>query len=137
VAADLAGRRLGIVDEHRNRVDDFPHVVRRDVGRHPDCNAGRAVDDEVGNPRRQHLWLLQPIIEVRREIDGILVDVGEHLHRDTCQPRFGVPVGGRRIAIDGAEVPLPIDERIPQGEVLHHAHEGVVYRRVAVRVVLA
>ena len=36
-----------------------------------------------------------------------------------------------------AEVALPLDERVAQRPVLHEAHQGVVDRRVAVRVVLA
>ena len=35
-----------------------------------------------GMPGRKDRRLLQPVVEVRREIDGVLVDVGEHLHRD-------------------------------------------------------
>ena len=53
------------------------------------------------------------------------------------EARFGVAVRRRRIAVDRAEVPLAVDERIAQREILHHAHERVVDRRVAVRVVLA
>jgi hypothetical protein len=49
----------------------------------------------------------------------------------------GVAVGRRAVAVDGAEVPLPVHQRVAQGEVLHHAHERVVHRAVAVRVVLA
>ena len=52
-------------------------------------------------------------------------------------PALGVPVGGRRIAVDGAEVPLPVDERVAHREVLGQAHQGVVGGRVAVRVELA
>ena len=36
-----------------------------------------------------------------------------------------------------AEVALPVDQRVAQREVLRHAHQRVVDRRVAVRVVLA
>ena len=53
------------------------------------------------------------------------------------EPRFGVPIRRRGVAVDRAEVPLAVDQRIAQREVLHHAHERVVDRRVAVRVVLA
>ena len=51
--------------------------------------------------------------------------------------RLGVAVRRRRVAFDRAEVPLAVDERIAQREVLHHAHERVVHALVAVRVVLA
>jgi hypothetical protein len=41
------------------------------------------------------------------------------------------------IAVDVAEVALAVDQRIALGEVLGHAHQGVVDRLVAVRVIAA
>jgi hypothetical protein len=112
-------------------------VVRRDVRRHADRDARAAVDEQVRHRRREHLGLLEAVVEVRLEIDGALVDVAQHLHRDARQPRLRVPVGRRRIAVDRAEVALAVDERIAQREVLDHAHERIVDRLVAVRVILA
>ena len=45
--------------------------------------------------------------------------------------------GGGAVVASGAEVALAVDERVAQRPVLHEAHEGVVDRRVAVRVVVA
>ena len=52
------------------------------------------------------------------------------------ETRLGVPVRGGRIAVDGAEVAVPVDERVAQRPVLGHPDEGVVHGLVAVRVVL-
>lgn len=41
------------------------------------------------------------------------------------------------MAVDGTEVAVPVDQRIPQREILRHAHHGVVYRGVAVRMIPA
>ena len=57
--------------------------------------------------------------------------------RDLGQARFGVAHGGRRIAVHRAEIALPVDQRQAHGEILRHAHQGVVDRLVAVRVVFA
>ena len=56
---------------------------------------------------------------------------------DPGQPRLGVPIGRGRVAVDGAEIALPVDERIAKGELLDHTHERFVDRRIAMRVVLA
>ena len=56
---------------------------------------------------------------------------------DPGEPRLGVAVGRRGVAVDRAEVALPVDQRIAEREVLDHAHQRVVDRAVAVRVVLA
>ena len=97
----------------------------------------RAVDQQVGDLGREDRRLLQPVVEVGLEVDGVLVDVLQHRDRDAGEPGLGVPVGRRRIAVDRAEVALAVDQRIAQREVLHHADQRVVHRAVAVRVVLA
>ena len=51
--------------------------------------------------------------------------------------RLGVPHGRGRVAVDGAEVALAVDQRVAHAEILGHADQGVVDGRVAVRVVLA
>ena len=53
-----------------------------------------------------------------------------------CQPALGVAIGRRRVAVDRAEVALAVDQRVAHREILRHAHQGVVGRGVAVRVVL-
>ncbi len=120
-----------------DRRDHLAEVVRRDVGRHTHRDAGGAVDDQVGEASREDGGLLQPVVEVGDEIDGVLVDVLQHRHRDPRQPGLGVAIGGGPVAIDRAEVPLPIDQRIAQREVLYHPHQRVVHRDIAVRVVFA
>jgi len=114
-----------------------PQVVRGDVGCHADGNAARTVDEEVRKLGREHGRLLERAVIVLAKLDGLLVEVIEQRVRDLAEPALGVPLGGRRIAIDGAEIPLAVDERQAQGEVLRHAHQRVVDGKVAVRMVLA
>ena len=69
-------------------VHDLGQVVRRDVGGHADRDAGGAVDEQIRDARRAARPALDSrLVEVRREVDGVLVDVGEHLVRDLGQPR--------------------------------------------------
>ena len=106
-------------------------------GRHPDRDPGGAVDEQVREPRRQRQRLPARLVVVRAEVDGVRVDVAQHLRGDARQPSFGVAHGGRRVVVDRAEVALPVDERVAQRERLRHAHERVVDRRVAVWMVVA
>ncbi len=87
----------------------------------------------AGQDRR---LLLGPVVVVD-EVDGVLVDVGEHLAGDRGQARLGVAHRRGGVAVDRAEVALPVDERVAHREVLGQPHERVVQRAVAVRVVLA
>ena len=128
---------LGIVDQGAAGIDQLAEIVRRDIGRHADRDAARAVGQQVRIGRRQDRRLLLPLVVVGLELDRVLVDVGEQHLGHRRQARFGVAHRRRRIAIHRAEVALPRDQRQAHGEVLRHAHHGVVDRRVAVRVILA
>ena len=128
--------QLGIVDERRDRAGHLAEVVRRDVRGHADRDPRRAVDEQVRQLRGQDRGLAQPAVVVVDEVDGLLLDVGEHLVGDRRHPRLGVAHRRRRVAVDRAEVALPVDERVAQAEVLGHAHERLVQGQVAVGVVL-
>ena len=131
-------RHPGLVDEEGERIADLAEVVRRDVGRHPHRDAGRAVDEQVRHLGREHEWLELVAVVVRLPVDGLLVDVAlEHLLGEAREADLRVAHRRRRVAVDRAEVPLAVHERGAHREVLGHAHHGVVDRGVAVGVVLA
>jgi len=66
----------GLFDQRDRGVDHLTEVVWRDVRRHPDRDPGGAVDEQVGERRRQHLGLFEPVVVVRRKIDRVAFDVG-------------------------------------------------------------
>ena len=127
---------FGILHQLDGGVNDFSQVVRRNVRRHADRDAVRPVDDQRGNPRGQNRGLVGGLIEVGHHVDGFHLDVGHHLFGDALHAALGVPIGRGRIAIDRTKVSLAIDQRIAQRPRLRHAHQRVVHRRVAVRMVL-
>jgi hypothetical protein len=65
---------VGLLDQLQRRVDDLARVVGRDVGRHADGDAARAVDQQVREGGRQHAGFLRALVVVRLEIDRVLVD---------------------------------------------------------------
>ena len=128
--------RFGLVDEREAGADDLIEIVRRDIGRHADGDAGRAVDQQVRQSGRQHQRLVFRAVVVGREVDGFLFEIGQHLVGDAAHADFGVAHRRRRVAVDRTEVALTVDQHVAQREILRHAHDGVVHRDVAVRVVL-
>ena len=126
-----------LFDQQDRGFDDFLQIVRRDIRRHADGDAGRTVDQQVGNPRGENDGLVFALIEVGSEIDGFLFDVGEHFLGDFRKARFGVAHGRGRIAVHRAEVSLAVDQRVAHVEILRHAHERVVHGRIAVRMEFA
>ena len=146
---DAAGREIGtrndlhqigqvdrrIVDDGDGAVADFGQVVGRNVGRHADGDAAGPVDQQVREPSRQNLGLAVGAVVIFLEIDGVLVDVLEQFMRDLGQARLGVAHRRRGIAVDRTVVALAVDQRNPQRPVLRHAHQGVIDRGIAVRMV--
>ena len=126
-----------IIQQRDARVDGLGEIVRRDVGRHADRDAGLPVHQQVRHARRQHRGLLLGLVVVGREIDRLLVDVRQQLVRDARHAHLGVAHGGGHVAVHGAEIALAVDQQVAHGKRLRHAHDGVVDRGVAVRMVLA
>ena len=132
----LRGEVLALEHEVQ-RVHHLAQVVGRDVGGHADGDAGGAVHEQVGEDGGQDGGLGRAVVVGRLVVDGVLVDVRHHGRPEAGEARLGVPHGRGRIAVDGAEVALAVDQGRAQVEVLRHAHEGVVDGLVAVGVVVA
>ena len=134
---DLVERAVGVLHPQEQRVAHLGKVVRRKVRRHAYRDALRAVADEVGEAAGQDGRLQERRGVVVDPIHRVAVEVVHDLHREGGEAALGVPLGGGRVAVDGAEVTLPVDERVAQGPRLGHADQGGVDDLVAVRVVVA
>ena len=128
---------FGVVQDLHRSGDGLPQVVGRDVRGHAYGDTRGAVDQQVWEAGRKDPGLLAAFVEVGIPVDGLLVDVPEHLRRHPGQAGLGVPVGGRRVAVHGAEVAVAVHQGIPHGEVLGQADERVVDGAVPVGMVSA
>ena len=115
--------------------DHFGQIVRRNVGGHAHRDPGAAIDQQIGQPRRQQQRFLFAAVIVGAEVHRFLVDIGQQFMGDFRQADFGVTHGGRIVAVDRTEVALPVNQHVAQGEILRHPHNGVVDRRIPVRVI--
>ena len=129
--------QLGVVDQLRHRVAHLDEVVRRHVGGHAHRDPGGAVAEKIGEAAGEHHRLLAHVLVVGPEVDGLPVDLREHLHADRGQARLGIPLRRRRVAVHAAEVPLAVHQRVAQREALGKPHHREVDRRGAVRMVVA
>ena len=116
--------------------DDLDQVVRRHVRGHADGDPARPVDQQVWEGRRQDPWLLVGVVVVGDEVDGVLVQAGDHEHRGRRHPCLGVARRSGAV-VERSEVAVPVDERQAHRERLSQPDQRVVDRAVAVRVVLA
>ena len=118
-------------------VDHLAQVVGRDVRRHADGDAARAVYEQVREAAGEHLGLHERLIEVRPEVHGVLVDVCEHLFGNAGEARLGVTHGGGAVAVHGAVIALAFHEHVAGIEILCKAHHRVIDGGVAVGMVFA
>ena len=125
------------VDDADDRLDHLAQVVRRDVRRHADGDAGRAVDQQVRERRRQDGRLFGRLVVVGDEVDRLLVEVGHHGLGQALQARLGVAHGRGGVAVHRSEVALAVDQGLAHVEVLRQADQRVVDGGVAVRMVRA
>ena len=105
---------LRVVDQRDRRADHFRQVVRRNVGGHAHRDAGRTVDQQVREPRRHDRGFLFLLVVVGLEVDGVLVDVGHQLVREPGHARLGVAHGRGVVAVDRAEIALPVYQQVAQ-----------------------
>ncbi len=101
-----------------------------------DRDAGRAVDQEVRHRRRQHHRLFFRAVVIRPEMNRVLLDFLQQLVGERRQAALGVAKSRRRVAVQRAEVARAVDHQRAQRERLRHAHQRVVNRGVAVRVII-
>ena len=129
-------RQLIVLDHRLCRVDDFGEIVRRDARHHTDRDTVGAIYEQVRDAHREHGRLFLGLIEVRSEIDDILVEIREkcflcHL----LQPGLGISHCRRPVSLNGAEVAVSVHERHTLFEFLCHHNECLVDGRIAVRMV--
>jgi hypothetical protein len=103
---------VGVVDELDDRVYDLGKAMRGDVRGHPDRDPGRAVHEQVRETARKRQGLAPRLVVVGDVVDGVGIDVAQHLGRDAGEPALGVAHRRGRVVVDRAEVPLSVDERI-------------------------
>ncbi len=128
---------IRLLHDQAEAVDEFAQIMRRDAGRHADGDARGAIGQQVGQPGRQHDRLLAGAVIAWPEIDRV---VGDAIHQrlgDRGQPALRVTHGRGVIAVDIAEIALAVDQRIALREILRQAHQRLVDRLIAMRMIVA
>ena len=122
--------------EELGGVYHLAQIVGGQVRGHAHGDARAAVDQQIWDGGRQHGRFLELVVIVRREVDGILIDIRVHAESRRAKPGLGV-TGGRRAVIQRAEVAVAVYQRQTHRERLCQTHHGLVDRGITVRVELA
>ena len=125
-----------VVNLRAHAVNYFGEIVRGHVRRHADGDAGAAVDEEIWKSCGQHRGFLPRLVVVGHEVHRVLVHVLHQRRAEVLQTRLGITHGSWRVALNAAEVPLPLDEHFSHRPMLRHVDERRVNRLIAVRMVV-
>ena len=72
------------------------------------------------------------VVVVRCKVNGILVNIVEHVERESVHLRLGVSVSSGRVAVNITEVSVSVYEGIAEREILRHTNHSVINRGVTV-----
>jgi len=132
VAADF-----GFPHQRHCSLGYFTQIVRRNLGGHADRDARGAIEQEHRQPCRHAFGFFERTVVVGREINRAHADLVQQQAGNRRQPCLGVAHRGGAVAVTTAEVALAVDQGVAHRETLGQAHQRIVGRLVAMRVVLA
>ena len=133
----LLGGGVGMGQGPLHGLVDLTQVVGRDVGGHAHGDTRGTVDEQVRESGRQDDRLGLLVVVVGLEVDGVLVDVANHLHGQRRHLALGVSHGRGTVIALGPEVALALHQLVAHRPRLGQTHQGVIDGRVAVRMVFA
>ena len=128
--------QVRILNQSKTGIDYFGQVMWRYICRHTNGDTTGAIDQQIGNPRRQYFRHLQSAIIVINEINCFLVKVSQQFMGDLLHADFGVSHSSCIVAIERAKITLTVNKRVAHTKILRHAHDGIVGSVVAMWVIL-
>src|SRR4030095_7149365 len=133
----LVEHDVGVVDLRADSVDYFAEIVRRYVSRHPDCDSGSAVDEQIWKGRWKNSRLGARLVVIWEQLARVLLHVGHERGAEMRHARFGITHRRGRIAFDRAEIPLAVDEYFTHRPWLGHVDERGINYSFTVRVIIS
>ena len=136
ILSQLRNLDILVVNIRATSIANLTQIVGRHIRSHTYRDTARTINQQQRNLRGQHRRFGCRIVEVEREIDRILLDIGHHLVSDLAHTSLRITHCSRRVTVHRTKVTLTINQRITHRPLLSHTHHRVVNRRVAVRVEL-
>ena len=136
IAHQLFKRGIRVSHEELCSIHHFAEIMRGQIGGHAYGDARTAVDQQVRNCGRQYGRLFELVVVVRREVNGVFVDI--RVHAESCRAESSLGItGGCRAVVQGTEVTVAVHQRQTHREWLGQTHHGLVDCGITVRVELA
>ena len=110
--------------------------MRRNIGCHTDGNTAGSVAQQIRHcSRHNNRFLFFTVISIA-EINRVFIQTVHQGNGKLGESGLGITHGRRTVAVNIAEVALPVHQRIPHRKILRQTAHRPVNRAVAVRVVL-
>ena len=132
---DAINVKLGIFNQGDGGINDFIQVMRWNIGGHTNRNAGRAIDQQSGNPGWHNQWLVFGFIVIWTEVDGFLGKISQQFMGQFRHADFGITHGCCGITVYRTKVTLAIHQHVTHCKRLRHTNDGVVNGRITVRMI--
>ena len=124
-----------IIDVCEAGVYRLRKVVGRHIRGHTHGDTLRAVYKEVRYTGGENHRLLAGIVVSRLEIHRIGIYIAKHLLPYLLKADLGITHSRRAVAVDRAEIAMPVDQTLTHSPGLRHSHDGAVNGRVAMRMI--
>ena len=121
-------------DLHHSR-DDFPKIMRRNIGRHTHSDTGSTIYQKIRKSGREHRRLFLCLVKVRYKIHGIFVNIREHFHGYFTQAGFRITHSRRPISIHGSKISVTVYQWITGRPLLGHIYQSAIDRTVSMRMI--
>lgn len=79
--------------------------------------------------------MLEEVIIVMK-IEGVIVDIRKEGLSEILKKELSVQNRRRRIEVDGKEIEMKVDKRVENGKIMRNKKEGIIDRRIEMRVII-
>ncbi len=124
-----------VIDQPYNCFNHFCQIVRRDIGRHTNCDTSRTVYQKIRKTGWKNARFTLSLIVVWHEINGVFVQIIDHVRSDLGKSCLCVSHCGSSVSIHRSEVTMSIHKCISHGPILCHVDKCSVNRAVTMRMV--
>ena len=107
----------------------------RNICGHAHGNARGPIDQQCRKFSGEHRRFFYGFIIIGDEFHGLFFKISQHLVGELAHTDFRITHGSRRITVHRPEIALAVHQGITQGEVLGHANNGIIHRRITVGVI--
>ena len=132
---DITCCRLRIGHEEFDGINRFTKIMWWNIGRHPDSNPCRPINQKVRETCRKYNRFTFCTIIVIDKIDCFFVNIAQHFKRNLAHPCFGITHGSGAVTVHRTEVTMTVNEHVAVTPPLCHPNHRFINGRITMWVI--